>query len=301
MFTKILVPTDFSEYSQRALQYAAALAKISGGSIECVHVIDMTFLSPYGPSGVYSSATDLKGTMKSLRARSQKELEFFVRKEHVQGFDVKGHLLEGIAGDEIVKLAGEIHADLIVIPTHGRSGLDKMVFGSTYERVLRTATIPVLALKPEGPSIGKDGTLSLKRVLCPIDFSSFSESSLPMARTLAKHFGATLVLAHIVDTRFDYPEWAAEVAVNNSPALLKAAKEHVDRVAAGMPDVKTEVHVSNGVPARTLVELTASGKADLVIMPTHGRKGIAHLLLGSVTERVTRGAHCPVLTIRPKA
>ncbi len=299
MFKKILVPTDFSAFSEDALRYAAALAKISGGSIECVHVIDMTFLSADMPSGVYSSVTDIKGTLKSLRTRSRKELEFFVEKEHVQGIDVKAHLREGIAADEIVKLSNEIHADLIVIPTHGRSGLDKMVFGSTCERVLRTAALPVLALKPEGPGVGRDGSLTVKRILCPIDFSSFSESSLPLARTFAKHFGATIVLAHIVDTRFDYPEWAAEVALNNSPALLKAAKEHVDRVAAGMSDVKAEVYVGSGAPARMLVDLT--GKADLVIMPTHARKGIAHLLLGSVTERVTRGSHCPVLTVRPKA
>lgn len=300
MFKKILVPTDFSEYSQDALRYAAALAKISGAAIECVHVIDLTFLSANGPSGVYSSATDIEGTMKSLRTRSQKELDFFVRKEHVQGIDVKGHLREGIAADEIVKLAAEIHADLIVIPTHGRTGLDKLVFGSTCERVIRTASTPVLVLKASARvAVGND--LGLKRILCPIDFSAFSESSLPVARGFAKQFGATLVLAHIVDNRFDYPEWSPEIAQNNSAALLKAAKEHVERVAENMPEIKTEVHVSVGVPSRTLVDLTADGKADLVIMPTHGRKGIAHMLLGSVTERVARGSQCPVLIVRPKA
>lgn len=299
MFKKILVPTDFSEYSQDALIYAASLAKTFGATIECIHVIDLTFLSANGPSGVYSSATDIEGTMKSLRARSQKELDFFVRKEHVQGIDVKGHLREGIAADEIVKLADEIHADLVVIPTHGRSGLDKLVFGSTCERVIRTASIPVLVLKAGVRAAGKD--LGLKRILCPIDFSAFSESSLPLARGFAKQFGAALVLAHIVDNRFDYPEWTPDVTQNNTAALLKAAKEHVERVAKGMPEIKAEIHVSAGVPSRTLVDLTADGKADLVIMPTHGRKGIAHMLLGSVTERVARGSQCPVLIVRPKA
>jgi len=301
-FKKILVPTDFSDFSQEALQYACAFAKISGGTVECVHVVDLTFLAAGGASSVYASTADVDRSMKALREKAKKELDHFVRKEHLLGIDVVAHLREGIAADEIVKLAGEIHADLIVIPTHGRSGLDRMVFGSTCEKVLRTSPVPVLAIKSgERSAVGKDLALSLKRILCPIDFSAFSESSLPMARTLAKQFGATLILAHIVDTRFDYPEWTAEVAMSNSAHLLKAAQEHVNRVAAGIADVKTEVHVSCGVPSRTLVDLTADGKADLVIMPTHGRKGIAHVLLGSVTERVARGAKCPVLTVRPKA
>ncbi len=302
MSKKILVPTDFSDFSHEALRYACAFGKNSGATIECVHVVDMTFLGAGGPGSVYASAADVDRSTKALRTKAQKEIEHFVRKEHLLGIEVKAHLREGVAADEIVKMADEIGADLIVIPTHGRSGLDRLVFGSTCEKVLRTAKIPVLAIKAGEPDrVGKDLTLQLKRILCPIDFSTFSEASIPVARSLAKMFNATVILAHIVDTRFDYPEWSAEVAMNNSQHLLNAAKEHVERLAKGITEVKVEVHVSCGVPSRTLVDLTADGKADLVIMPTHGRKGLAHVLLGSVTERVARGAHCPVLTVRPSA
>lgn len=300
MSKKILVPTDFSDFSHAALRYACAFGKNSDATIECVHIVDMTFLGAGGAGSVYASAADVDRSIQALRAKAQKEIEQFVRKEHLLGIEVKAHLREGVAADEIVKMADEIKADLIVIPTHGRSGLDRLVFGSTCEKVLRTASVPVLAIKAGEPDrVGKDLTLQLKRVLCPLDFSTFSEASVPVARSLAKMFNATVVLAHVVDTRFDYPEWSPEVAMNNSTHLLNAAKEHVDRVAKSITDVKVEVHVSCGVPSRTLVDLTADGKADLVIMPTHGRKGIAHMLLGSVTERVVRGAHCPVLTVRP--
>jgi len=164
------------------------------------------------------------------------------------------------------------------------------------------AKVPVLIVKhPEHEALAKDGGLSLKRILCPIDFSAFSHSALPTAAELAKKFGATVVLAHIADARFDYPEWTAQIAVNNTQYLVEAAKENLSRTAQELKGVKTEIFVGVGVPHYSLVDLTSDGKIDLVMMPTHGRKGIAHALLGSVTERVARGAHCPVLVVRPKA
>ncbi len=300
-FKKILVPTDFSEYSQYALKYACALAKMSGGSIECVHVVDLTFLS-LGAGGVYAPAAGFEKSLQAIRAQAKKELDHFVRKEHLLGVEVKPHLREGTAGEEVVKLAEEIKADLIILPTHGRSGLDRLVFGSTCDKVLRLAKVPVLIVKhPEHEALAADGSLSLKRILCPMDFSALSHSGLPAATELAKQFGATLVLAHVADARFDYPEWTAQVALNNTQYLVEAAKENLERVAKELTGVKTEIQVSIGVPHHSLVDLTRDGKIDLVIMPTHGRKGIAHALLGSVTERVARGAHCPVLVVRPKA
>jgi nucleotide-binding universal stress UspA family protein len=300
-FKKILVPTDFSEYSQYALKYACAFAKISGGSIECVHVVDTTFLATSAGS-VYANAGDAQRSIDAFKAQAKKELDHFIRKERLLGVDVKPHLREGIAGDEIVKLADEIHADLIVIPTHGRSGLDRLVFGSVCDKVLRLSKVPVLAIKhPEHEALAKDGSLSLKRVLCPIDFSVFSHGALPLARELCKKFGATLVLAHIVDARFDYPEWTAQVAMNNTAQLLESAKENLGRTAKEIKDVKTEIYVATGIPAHSLVNYASESKIDLVLIPTHGRKGLAHALLGSVAERVVRGAPCPVMTVRPKA
>lgn len=300
-FKKILVPTDFSEYSEYALQYANAFANISGGVIECVHVVDTTFLGDGGVGGVYVSSADLARSIESVKQQAQKELNHFVRKEKLLGTEVKPHLRQGHAADEIVKLSEEIGADLIIIPTHGRSGLDRLVFGGTCDKVLRFSKVPVLAIKhPEHEALTKDGKLNIKSVLCPIDFSTFSHGALPLAREICKQFGATMTLAHIVDTRFDYPEWTAQVAMNNSEHLLKAAKENLDRAAKEMGGIKTEILVSLGVPHRTLVDATKNDKVDLVVIPTHGRKGVAHALLGSVAEKVVRGAHCPVLVTRPK-
>jgi nucleotide-binding universal stress UspA family protein len=300
-FKKILVPTDFSEYSDYALRYANAFAKMSGGTIDCVHVVDTTFLGDAGVGGVYVSSGDLERSIEAVKAQAEKELKHFVRKEKLLGTEVTPHLRDGHAAEQIVALADEIDADLIIIPTHGRSGLDRMVFGSTCDKVLRSAHVPVLAVKhPEHEALDKDGNLKINNVLCPLDFSTFSHGALPLAKEICEKFDATMHLAHIVDTRFDYPEWTAQAVVNNSEYLLKAAKESLDKTASEMGKIRTEIDVSLGVPHKTLVDATENNQIDLVVVPTHGRKGIAHALLGSVAEKIVRGAHCPVMVVRPK-
>ncbi len=299
-FKKILCATDFSEYSEYAMRYATAFAKISGGSIDCVHVVDTGFVTDGSVDGVYVSSADLQRSLESIKATAEKELEHFIRKEHFLGVDMTPHLREGHAADEIVKLADEIGADLLIIATHGRSGLERLVFGGTCDKILRLSKTPVLAIKhPEHEALEEDGSLKINRILCPLDFSEFSHSGLNLAKDLARRFDSTLVLTHVVDARFDYPEWTAQVAMNTSEHLAKSAEEHLKSVAEGMEGVETEIFVTNGVPHRTLIEKTKENDIDLVIIATHGRKGLAHALLGSVTEKVVRSAGCPVLTVRP--
>ena len=299
-FKKILCATDFSEYSEYAMRYATAFAKISGGTIDCVHVVDTGFVKDGSMDGVYVSSADLQRSLESIKASAEKEMEHFIRKEHFLGVDMTPHLREGHAADEIVKLAGEIGSDLLIIATHGRSGLERLVFGGTCDKVLRLSKTPVLAIKhPEHEALEEDGSLKIDRILCPLDFSEFSHSGLGIATDFARQFGSTIVLAHVVDARFDYPEWTAQVAMNTSEHLAAAAGEQLKGVASEMEGVETEIFVAKGVPHRTLTDKTKESDIDLVILATHGRKGLAHALLGSVTEKVIRSAGCPVLTVRP--
>jgi len=295
-FKKILCPTDFSEYSEYAMQYAAAFAQISGASIDCVHVVDMGL----GGEGVYASSADVQRSLDAVRAKAEKELEHYVRKEHFLGLEIAPHLRTGHTATEIAAVGDEIGADLIIVATHGRSGLDRLVFGSVCDKLLRHSNVPVLAIKhPEHEALGEDGSLSIDRILCPMDFSEFSHSTLPLAQELAKKFGASITLAHVVDVRFDYPEWTAQAAMNTSESLAKGAQEDLDRIASEMVGIETDTFVATGAPHRELADKIEADNIDLVILPTHGRKGLAHALLGSVTERIVRTSKCPVLTIRP--
>ena len=299
-FKKILCSTDFSEYSEHAMRYATAFSKISGGTIDCVHVVDTGFVKDGSMDGVYVSSADLQRSLDAIKETAEKELGHFIRKEHFLGVDMTPHLREGHAAGEIVKLADEIGADLLIIATHGRSGLERLVFGGTCDKVLRLSKTPVLAIKhPEHEALEEDGSLKINRILCPLDFSELSQSGLGLAADLARQFGATIVLAHVVDARFDYPEWTAQVAMNTSEYLAKSAEEHLKSVAEKMGGVETEIFVTQGVPHRVLTDKTKENDIDLVIITTHGRKGLARALLGSVTEKVVRSAGCPVLTVRP--
>lgn len=300
-FKKILFPTDFSENSEHAALYAKALAARSGGTIDCVYVVDMGYDLNGPTGGVYATAADMQRSSDAILAHAQEELDALVRKEHLLGAEVVAHLRAGHAAEEIVKLSVELETDLIVMSTRGRSALNRLIFGGTCDKVLRLASAPVLTVKAEEHEFvhGEKHSIDIKRVLCPVDFSHFSHAALPLASNLCREFGATAILAHVVDSRMDYPDWTAQVALNNSANVAKSAEKDIAKVAAELTGFPVEQNVSVGIPYRTLVDLANSENIDLIVMPTHGRHGLSHALLGSVAEKMVRYASCPVLTVRP--
>jgi len=147
----------------------------------------------------------------------------------------------------------------------------------------------------------------ITRILVPTDFSPTADAALEYAWVLAERFGASLQLLHVLDDPFVADGMAAEAYISEAPALRTAMLDDArDRLrhratlrgAAGTP-IETEVLFGHG--ARTIAEYAADRNADLIVMGTHGRTGFAHLLLGSVAERLVRTAPCPVLTVRHPA
>ena len=143
----------------------------------------------------------------------------------------------------------------------------------------------------------------ITRILVPTDFSATADAALDYAYVLAERFGASLELLHVLDDPFVVDGMAAEAYISEAPALrtamLQDAKERLRHRASprdSVPTVESEVVFGHG--ARTIAEYAAERGADLIVMGTHGRTGFAHLLLGSVAERLVRTAPCPVLTVR---
>jgi glycine betaine transporter len=147
-------------------------------------------------------------------------------------------------------------------------------------------------------------TAAVTRILVPVDFSPHSERAVQYAATLADRLGASLKLIHVVEDPYASGAWSSEVFTPNIPELLDTLIADSRRRLAALKEVlvrdgqRAEIEVIKGNSADSIVEHAKEGRFDLIVMGTHGRRGVAHAILGSVAERVVRTAGCPVLTVR---
>lgn len=288
----ILVATDFSRTSERAVQVAARLARHHRARVTLLHAFDAMPLSP-----LVSYPTALwTGTDFATVARQESDkLLVETRQAHLE--DVPDVELVAVAHNSasvaITDHAREVGAELIILGTHGRTGLANLLLGSVAAQVLRHASCSVLAVRPtivaaEFP----------KRILVTTDFSPAATAALEAAAHLARRFdGASLTLVHVYETMSkpftDHPAYRAYADVDSElrAALSKLGNEHLTA------DVSTELLVGESA-ANAIVEYAKNNQFDLITVATHGRTGLSRLLLGSVAEKVTRLAACPVWCAR---
>jgi len=189
------------------------------------------------------------------------------------------HVHAGHPPEEILKLAGRLGVDLIVMATQGRGGRSVELLGSVTETVVRHAPCPVLCVGPGRPDDAAEPPV-WRRLLCAVDFSETSRRGMIAAVDLARQFGAELVLLHVC-----------------SPAQREEAERMLalwKRRARGT--TVTALTVS-GSPATEIVQIAQERGCDLIVIGTHGRTGLARQLFGSVAETVVRMAPSPVLTV----
>ena len=147
-------------------------------------------------------------------------------------------------------------------------------------------------------------TNTITNILVPVDFSPHAEHAFTYATTLAERFGAKLALLYVVDDSFVTGGWSSEIYVSNVPELMENLIADADRrlatlkASAAALGLTAETAVIRGRPAHAIVEHAKNGGFDLIVMGTHGRTGVSHVVMGSVAERVLRKAPCPVLTVR---
>jgi universal stress protein A len=156
-----------------------------------------------------------------------------------------------------------------------------------------------------GHTFLEDLTMEFRYILAPTDFSEYSKQAVEVAAGLAQKFGAKLMLLHVVELPA-YPTEGlvpSRVGVTLLEDLEQQARQELEKIVPAPGGGKIEVirRVVVGIPYHKIVEVAAAEKVDLIVMATHGRTGISHLLMGSVAERVVRAAPCPVLTLRVSA
>ncbi|MFB6171057.1 MAG: universal stress protein [Haloarculaceae archaeon] len=284
MYETLVVPTDGSDLSGRALDRAVALAETYGATVHVVHVVTSTALSTAeGGAVLQLLETDGRDLVTAAADRVR-----------AAGATVETATLTGAPHRAIVDHADRLGADLIVMGTHGRTGLAHVALGSVAERVVRSAPVPVLTVGPSAPTDGEvDG------VLVPTDGSAAAATALPHAFELATRYGATVHALSVVDDAVYGIEASMTGFVDD---LSTASEEAVEVVASRAPaDCSLVTAVERGTPHAEIDAYVAAHDVDLVAMGTHGRSGLERLVLGSVTARVVRSAPVPVLAVPPDA
>jgi nucleotide-binding universal stress UspA family protein len=288
----ILVPVDFSPGAQQALSYAIPLARQFNGRITLLHVVEPQLV----PRELSFMAMESNRRVAAARAK----LEALASKSVPAPLLKKTVVSAGQPFEEIARIANGLRMDVIVIATQGRTGVKRLLLGSTAEAVVRHSPCPVLTVRVNSggtPRRSRSASLAprINRILVPVAFSEPATNPAPFAATLARTMRARLAFLHVIrplpaPMRVDAEKYYSEA--------LAEARQRLEKIAATVPKgIKTEILLSRHVPVDGITHTAREWRADLILLPTIGRTGLEYIALGSTAEGVVRHAPCAVLTI----
>jgi nucleotide-binding universal stress UspA family protein len=296
MLRRIHVGLDGSPLAETVLDVVRTLALRLGAEVSLVHVTHVpdTFTGP-------ESALDTVVAQDQVRARTY--LEGAAAKIASEGLRVRTEVLWGNAAKQIVDYAEREAADLIVLATHGRSGMQRWLYGSVADWVLHATRTPLLLLRP---AADRGVPAEIPRVVVPLDGSSLAEAALPTAEDLAHALRVPIALVRVVEIvglAFAGDPFGGAY-VDYTPMLDEMrtdAQQYLDSVAAALrrKDIAVEARAVIGLPVEAITGVAREEPGTLVTLTTHGRTGWRALVLGSVARRVVLLANGPVLVIRP--
>ena len=286
----ILLPLDGSPLAEQAIPYAAALARTAAARLILVRATQAQSLLD----------VDAVDAQAGVVSRAEHELEATAARLRETGLDVDGYVYYERPVLAILDAAQRHQVDLIVLSTHGRSGLGRVIYGSVADDVLRRAEVPVLLVPPMlDHAWPTDRPLT---VLVPLDGSTLAEAALESANLLAEGLGARLHLLQVVQPP-TYPLYGdGYVYIPFDDEAERAnARQYIEQQAAklagrGRP---ATFEVAVGSPDVVIARTAAEQQADVIAMATHGRGGLARLVLGSVATGTLRRSHVPLLLTRP--
>lgn len=292
LIKQMLFATDFSACADRAMGYALALAGAWKADLCVVTVLELY-------PGMDPDYTVNKMYLDHLRGESNRQLVALQARAKAAGQPITTRIEVGIPSQVLQTVAQTIGADLLVVGTHGRTGLDHVLIGSTAERIVRVSPCPVLAVKADKGGAGGAATTIIRRIVVPIDLSTCSLDALEYAVQFAKPFGAAITILHAMEP--------VAYGLDFSLSHAKEWKEQRDYLEKRLSvlsacvtahGIQTDHMLKPGLPADSIAAYVTQQGFDLMIMGTHGRRGISHVLLGSIAGAMLRHAPCPVLTVR---
>ncbi len=303
MYGRILVPLDGSDLANQVLPYVRLLGKGFRAQVELLQIFE-----PISPSladpvhGLY-----LNQVVESARSHVEDYLEGVAVSLRKTGLTVSSVAREGHPAAAIVQEAEMVPATLLVMCSHGRSGITRWLLGGTTDKVLHATSQPVLIVRSQDRrTVGPD--VKLSAVLVPLDGSSLAEQALPHAVALAEVLGLKVIVVTATPSQQDYTlQFTGRVS--HSLAHIQDLSKRTDTEAAvylktvcerlrqqGMSSV--DRRVVHGDPASAIIAMTGEVRDAIVVMTTHGGSGLDRWIRGSVTDRIVRHAVDPVLIIR---
>lgn len=292
IFHRILFAGDLSDRSRGAFEVACSLAAESGAHVSVLSVVEPVLLAePPGPARGARLPAVLPPDTPAHRKEVEGQSRSFYRADPRIAVDYL--VRHGDAAGEILQAADDVDADLIVVGTHGRGGVDRLICGSVAESVMRQSSRPVLVARH--PEESRPGA-TIRVILHPTDFSPRSWPALGVARALARVNHADLALMHVAP---------AEVLTGGTfyapadlgPERAELAKLQEQSAGAGL-EGRVKARFGQGDPVTEILLAADELTCDLIVMGSHGRTGLRRLLMGSVAESVCRRAPCPALIVR---
>ncbi|WP_378187617.1 universal stress protein [Aquimarina sp. W85] len=275
---KILVPVDFSKYSEYALEVAATLAKKNNSEIIVLHMMGLS-------EAILTKDEAQEATEAQFYMRlAQKRFETFLDKPFLKDIRTTEMVQNYKIFSEINTVVNENNIDLIVMGSHGASGLEEVFVGSNTEKVVRTSDVPVLVIK------NKQKDFKINEVVFACDFTLENINVYHNAMKLFKMIGANihLVYVNLPGERF---KSTSQMETLVSDFLFKAE-------AGNLSLMDKVVYLNDYSIESALFDFSNKISADIIALPTHGRRGIAHFFSGSITERIANHSELPVLTFK---
>jgi nucleotide-binding universal stress UspA family protein len=296
MYEKILVPLDGSELAELALPYAEELAGRLGSEVNLLAVSKSAETESYHEHLIY-----VERMVEPTKRGAQRYLE----KPYGRAIKVESVVLVGHPAEEIEDYADKADIDLIVMATHGRSGIRRWALGSVADKVVRATKRPVALIRAKGarPDVRERGILNKALIL--LDGSKEAESVIPYIEELASKLKTEVALLQVVARVYHVytaGEGAAQIPYSEKEMepLKASAKDYLDKVVNELEGrgITTKSEVRVGDAAEESVKFADEINADVVAMTTHGRSGISRWALGSVASKVIHAGNTPLLLVR---
>ncbi len=315
----ILIPLDGSELATQAVPYAQAIVKLTGAEVHLLHVISdavrQQFIREHPNVAWNPGEAPLEGERSDermydlLRQHGLNYCSTIAKPLQELGTKVQLHVDVGDPTDVILELIESLDADLVVMVTHGYSGLRRWALGSVTERVVRGSTRPVFVIRAqEAPMLEPP---DFKQILLTLDGSPVSEQAIPLAQMLAQSAQGEIYLVQAVLPRFEFlstltlggagGDTSPDAEIANSDEYQQAIQNlnrHAEYLKAQGITVHTQVRT--GYPAEKIIEAAITSQADVIVMATHGYSGLRRWALGSVADKVLHATTTPLLLVHSK-